>query len=154
MLYATIRIKGILKSKPKAKETLRYLRLNRTNHCVLVPINNSYKGMLQIAKDYITWGEIDKETLIELIKSRGRLIGGRKLTEEYLRANTKYKTYEEIAQSLLKNEVKYSEIKDIKPLFRLSPPKKGYGRVKVPFKLKGALGYRGEKINELIRRMI
>lgn len=154
MLYAVIRIKGILKSKPKAKETLKYLRLNRTNHCVLVPINNSYKGMLQIAKDYITWGEINKETLIELISKRGKLIGNRKLTEEHLKKNTNYKTFEEFSQALLKNEVKYSEIKDIKPLFRLSPPKRGYRSVKVHFKLRGALGYRAEKINELIGRMI
>ena len=40
--------------------------------------------------------------------------------------------------------------------FRLSPPKKGYERkgIKRPFKLGGALGDRGEKINDLILRML
>jgi large subunit ribosomal protein L30 len=39
---------------------------------------------------------------------------------------------------------------------RLNPPKKGFGRkgIKMPFKLGGALGDRGEKINDLITRML
>ena len=47
---------------------------------------------------------------------------------------------------------KYGEQKT----FRLSPPLKGYERkgTKKPFKLGGALGNRGEKINDLIKRMI
>lgn len=45
--------------------------------------------------------------------------------------------------------------KDAK-FYRLNSPKKGYGRkgVKVAFKIGGALGYRGEKINDLITRMM
>ncbi|MBW3019214.1 uL30 family ribosomal protein [Candidatus Woesearchaeota archaeon] len=41
-------------------------------------------------------------------------------------------------------------------IIRLNPPKKGFGRkgVKIPFKLGGALGDRGEKINDLIMRML
>jgi large subunit ribosomal protein L30 len=40
--------------------------------------------------------------------------------------------------------------------FRLNPPRKGYGRkgIKVAFSQSGALGYRGEKINDLIKRML
>ncbi|MGB9748245.1 MAG: uL30 family ribosomal protein [Candidatus Woesearchaeota archaeon] len=41
-------------------------------------------------------------------------------------------------------------------IFRLNPPRKGFERkgIKKPFNLGGAYGYRGEKINELIKRMI
>ncbi len=41
-------------------------------------------------------------------------------------------------------------------VFKLNPPRKGYGRkgVKLPFKLRGALGYRADKINDLIKRML
>jgi large subunit ribosomal protein L30 len=40
--------------------------------------------------------------------------------------------------------------------FNLNPPRKGYGRkgIKLPFAKGGASGYRGDKINELIGRMI
>ena len=43
-----------------------------------------------------------------------------------------------------------------KPFYRLHPPQKGYGRkgIKKHFSIKGALGDRGEKINDLIKRMI
>ncbi|MEM4259668.1 MAG: uL30 family ribosomal protein [Candidatus Woesearchaeota archaeon] len=44
----------------------------------------------------------------------------------------------------------------IKKTFRLHPPIGGYERkgTKKSFTQKGALGYRGEKINDLIKRMI
>ena len=40
--------------------------------------------------------------------------------------------------------------------YRLNSPKKGYGRkgIKVAFSKGGALGYRGDKINDLITRML
>ena len=40
--------------------------------------------------------------------------------------------------------------------FALNPPRKGYGRkgIKIQFKVGGALGDRGEKINDLIMRMV
>ena len=40
--------------------------------------------------------------------------------------------------------------------FRLNPPRKGYGRkgIKNAFSQGGALGYRGEKINDLLKRML
>ena len=41
-------------------------------------------------------------------------------------------------------------------VFRLNPPRKGYGRkgVKMPFTKGGALGDRAEKINDLLLRMV
>lgn len=38
----------------------------------------------------------------------------------------------------------------------LNPPRKGYGRkgIKLSFSKKGALGYRGAKINDLLKRMM
>ena len=43
-----------------------------------------------------------------------------------------------------------------KKVFALTPPRKGFGRkgIKMPFKLGGALGDRGEKINDLLMRMV
>jgi large subunit ribosomal protein L30 len=40
--------------------------------------------------------------------------------------------------------------------YALQPPRKGYGRkgIKMPFKQGGALGDRGEKINDLLMRMV
>ncbi|MEM4267277.1 MAG: uL30 family ribosomal protein [Candidatus Woesearchaeota archaeon] len=53
---------------------------------------------------------------------------------------------------------KKTELKDGKPkgFFRLNPPRGGFGRkgIKKPFKSGGALGDRGDKINQLIKRML
>ena len=42
----------------------------------------------------------------------------------------------------------------IKPVFRLTPPSKGFKKSIKQQYPNGEIGYRGEKINELILRMI
>ena len=155
MVFLVVRVRGTLKVKPDIKETLRLLRLNRVNHCVVIPETREYKGMLQKAKDYITWGEADKQTLIELIGSRGRLDGDIPLTDKLLKERTPFKNPEELADAILKGDISLKDIEGVKPVFRLSPPAKGgYEGIKRSFKTGGALGYRGEEINKLVSRMI
>ena len=69
-MYAVIRIKGLIGLKKGPKDTLSMLRLHRKMHCVLLKETESMKGMLQRAKDWITWGEIDDDTLRLLILKR------------------------------------------------------------------------------------
>lgn len=151
-MYLVIRIRGTTGVKQGIASTLEMLRLNRINHAVLVEENPSYKGMLQKAKDYITWGEVDLETLTELVEKRGRLVGGARLSEEYLSENTDYSTFEELANALLNGELKAQDI-DMKPVFRLHPPRKGYKGIRHSVNEGGSLGYRGEDINNLAKRM-
>lgn len=42
------------------------------------------------------------------------------------------------------------------PVFHLHPPRKGFGRkgIKMPFSKGGATGYRADKINDLLGRML
>ena len=82
MTYAVIRVRGIVNVRSEINDTLKMLRLNRVNHCVILPEMKSYAGMLQKAKDYITWGEIMPETLAKMIHSRGRLIGDKKISDK------------------------------------------------------------------------
>lgn len=154
MIYAVIRVRGSVNVKPDIKDTLKMLRLNRINHCVLLPKTESYSGMLQKVKDYVTWGEIAPQTLAKMIIHRGRLIGDKKVSDKYVKTNTKYKSIMSLAKAISEGETKYQELKDIKPVIRLHPPRKGYGGVKKSYKLGGALGYRGEDINKLIDKMI
>jgi large subunit ribosomal protein L30 len=110
--------------------------------------------MLQKAQHYVTWGEISKENIALLLKQRGRLEGDKKLFEEYLK-EAGFKSLEDLAEAIYKGELEYDHIAKIKPVFRLRPPKKGYkGKVKKSFVAGGVTGYRGEAINEIIKRMI
>ena len=154
MTYAVIRIRGLVNLKPDIKKTLNLLNLTRANHCVVLDETPSVKGMLQVAKDYITWGEIDKKTLTNLITSRGRLISDKALTNDYLKSSTSFETINNLSDAIINKKFLYKEIPSIKPIFRLNPPKKGFEGIKRSFSNKGALGYRGEEINNLIERMI
>jgi len=152
--YAVIRVRGHAGVKKEIEDTMRMLNLTRPNHCVVVPETDSINGMLQKAKDYITWGEVNSETLARMIKFRGRLKGDKPIDDLYIQNHSKFTSIISFAKSVAKDEVKYSDLVDVKPVFRLNPPRKGYGGNKRSFTNGGALGYRGEKINELIERML
>jgi len=154
MTRAVIRIRSDIRARHDIKLTLKSLRLTRVNHCVLVPEGKSYDGMLQKAKDYITWGEIKTEVLTNMILKRGRLTGNRPVTNQYVKENTKHESLMKFAEALVSGNAKYSALKDVKPIFRLHPPRKGFESVKRPYGDKGSLGYRGEAINDLILRML
>jgi large subunit ribosomal protein L30 len=154
MTYAVVRVRGTININPDIKQTLKLLNLSRVNHCILLEENPSIKGMLQVAKDYITWGEIEKEILSKLISSRGKLEGDKKLTNEYIKSATTYDNIDKLSQAIIDKKFKYKNIPDVKPIFRLSPPKKGYEGIKKSYDNKGALGYRSKDINKLIERMI
>ncbi len=156
MRIAIVQIRGTLRVKKKVKDTLKMLNLHKKNSCSIISSkNNAAVGMLKIVKDYVTWGELDKETFVELLKNRGKLPGKKLLTEEYLKEKLKtdINTFAEDFINLKKN---IKDIPGLKPYFRLKPPVKGFekGGIKKPFSLGGVLGYRKEKINDLIKRMI
>lgn len=153
-MFAVIRVRGTVNVNPDVKRTLQLMRLSRTNHCVLIEENPVSKGMLQIVKDYVTWGEINKETLVKLIAQRGKLLGDEPITDEVLKASTPFPSMDKLADALLANSFVYKDIPDVKPLFRLNPPKQGYRTVKRSFQKKGSLGYRKDAINPLIQRML
>ena len=157
-LYAVIRIRSTADIHPDVEHTLKLLRLHKKYHAVLYPADlPGLKGMLQKAKDWVTWGEIDRETLLELLRKRGRIPGNKKLTDQYVKERLGLDNgLEELADKMLSGEILLHKLEDkIKPVFRLHPPKKGFRKsIKRPYNDMGELGYRGAAINELIRRMI
>ena len=154
MVFAVIRVRGTVNVDPDIKHTLKLLRLTKVNHCVLIEENNVMKGMLQVIKDYVTWGEIDNENLSKMIISRGKLKGDKKITDDYIKSSTSLNNIEKLSKSIIENKFNYKDIPDVKPLFRLNPPKKGFEGIKRSYKNNGALGYRGKEINNLIERMV
>ena len=135
---AIVRVRGVTGLRHGIELTLKNLRLYRKNFCVVVPGTKGYIGMINKIKDYATWGEIDDETYNMLIEKRKEEYKGE---EDGEKDGNKF---------IIVDGVK------IKKVFRLNSPRKGYGRkgVKTSCKDGGALGYRGDKINDLIKRMI
>ncbi|MDH5448652.1 MAG: 50S ribosomal protein L30 [Candidatus Bathyarchaeota archaeon] len=151
---AVVRVRGVGEASPDIRKTLEIFRLNRNCHMTLLDNRPSFLGMLKKARNFVTWGEITKETILLLLKERGRLDGNKKLNDEYAK-KVGYKTLKELAEAIYKMETEFRHLPDIKPVFRAHPPKKGYkGKVKKSYAAGGVTGYRGEAINKLIENMI
>jgi len=151
---AVVRVRGVSDIFREIKQTMKMLRLERNCHAALVDNRPAYLGMLNKAQNYLTWGEISKETLAFLLKKRGRLKGNKKLTDEYAQ-KVGHKSLDELVEAVFKGEVEYNRLPNIKPVFRLHPPSKGFkGKVKRSYASGGVTGYRADAINELLQKMI
>lgn len=138
-LMAVIRIHGRVKVPKDIVNTLDRLRLKRKYSCILLPFSNkNLMGMIKKIKYYIAFGEIEKETLIKLLKTRGKKINKEIFNEE------------KIADALISgNSLKKL---NFKPFFKLHPPRKGIkSKLQYP---KGVLGNNKKDINKLIERML
>ncbi len=151
--FLVVRIRGGIDAPYFIEDTLKMLRVERNNYATLLRESPSYTGMLRKAKDYITWGEPSLDTLRLVLEKRGKLSGDEPVTDESLK-QLGYDNLDKLAQDLYNGELDFNQLNGIKPFFRLHPPKRGFKRtVKRPFKDRGELGYRGEAIDELARRM-
>jgi len=131
------------------------LRLTKVNHAVIVADDPSYLGMLRMVKDYVTWGEVSLDTVKLLFHKRGELHGGQKLTDHLVKDKLGYASIDELAGAIYGLEVMSHDIPNLKPIFRLHPPRGGFRRTKRrPFRSSGESGYRGEAINKLLAQMI
>lgn len=151
---AVVRVRGHAKIRYDAVETMEMLRLTRPNHCVLLPNNTTTKGMLQVVKDYVTWGEVGKDTIAELLSARGEVSGGARLTDEYVKGNSEFPSVASLAQAIERADARMTDVKGLKPVIRLHPPRQGYKKVKRPYSVGGAVGYRGAEIERLLQKMI
>jgi large subunit ribosomal protein L30 len=152
---AVIRIRGIIGVDKKIEDTFKKLKLYRKNTCVVITNNSVYLGMLNKIKDYSTWGEIDEGTFKQLLIGRGRLPGNKQLTAEYVKEKSSLGV-DEFVRSFFEFKKEIRAIPGVKVFFRLGMPRKGFERkgIKYPFSLGGVLGYRKDKINDLLKRMI
>jgi len=154
MTFAVVRIRGHVTQRPEIKDTLRYLRLHRSNHCILVPETPAMRGMLLRAKDYVTWGEVDPTVAAMLLVRRARLPGRKRIDDAYVKGNSKYPSINSFAKALAAGEAIFKDVAGLKPVLRLDPPRGGLEGIKRGYHEGGALGYRGKDINALITRML
>jgi len=152
---AVIRIRGTMGLRKEVRDTFKLLRLYKKNYCIVVENTPYYVGMLNKIKYYSTWGEINQETFKSLLEKRGKLARKQKLTPQYLKQKTDL-DFDTFTKEFFTFKKNLKDIPGLKLFFRLSPPRKGFERkgIKVPFSQGGVLGYRKEKINDLIMRMV
>jgi len=138
-------------NSPEVEDTLRRLNMPLKHSSSVVSDTPSNLGMLNKVADYVTWGEVTKESLVALLEKRGRLPGERRLTEEALKTS-KLGSFEELAARILETG---TIPPPLKKTFRLTPPSGGYkGGITRHVKSGGELGYRGSAINDLLQKML
>lgn len=131
-MIAIIRIKGQVKVRRDFAETMKRLGLKKKYSCIVLEKPKKEElGMIEKVRDFVAFGEIDKETYHELVSKRGKKQG------------TKSPTSSAEASS---NEGK--------KFFNLHPPRGGIDSKKHFGVDKGVLGNNKEKINDLIKRML
>lgn len=136
-----IRISGMVNMTEKMQETLYRIKLRRKYAAVLLQLTTNNIKLLRRIRNHVAYGNINREALIELIKKRAQP-----------KDKSKKINSEKVLEQLEKGNLGSL---DIKPFFRLHPPRGGidaknhFGTSK-----KAVLGDNKEKINDLVRRML
>lgn len=133
-LLAVVRVRGRAGVRHDIKETLERLNLMHVNNLSLVFGTKQNLGMIKKCNDFLTYGEVSMEVLEKVSKKK------------------KIEAAKEDLEAVMQGSKKPKEL--AKMPIRLHPPRRGYEGIKASYGNKGALGYRGEKVNELISRMI
>ncbi len=133
-LVAIIRVRGRVNVDHDITNTLERLRLSRVNNCTLIRANDTYAGMLNRCSDYVTYGTIDDATLAALFKKNG---------------------IEKDPKEATSNAESMRQLKESMP-FRLHPPRHGFGKksIKRHSTQKGVVGFVGDGINDILKKML
>ena len=141
-MICAIRIKGMVKNRKIVDNTLHRLRLRRKYACIaLTHPTKEQSAMIARMKDFVAYGELNDELFKKLVEARGEMIDKTKKTDMKKAAEEILggKTYEEA---------------NVKPFFRLHPPRGGIDAKKHFGVDKGVLGNNKDKIGKLMERML
>lgn len=134
-MIAIIRIRGLVNVKHNIRITLEKLKLSHKNSCILVPENDSYKGMLHVVENMVAYGPVKAETVKKLILKRGKM-EGKRIDDTLIKA-----TKLDLDKVVKDVEAGKAGIRDagISTVFRLTPPRGGFKSTLKHYP-KGALG--------------
>ncbi len=138
-MIIAIRISGMINMSKDMQETLFRFRLRRKYAAVLVKPSPLNIKLLKKLRNHIAYGDINKETLKELVEKRALPL------DKLKKINV-----EKVIEQLEKN----NRSTEIKPFFRLHPPRGGIESKKHFGVGKGVLADNKDKINDLVRRML
>ena len=100
MAWLVIRVRSDRGVERSIRETMSYLNLTKVNHAVIVPESDTYAGMLQKAKDFVTWGPVSSESIAQMIRERGRLPGDRPVDDAAISDCTDYDGIDDFAAAV------------------------------------------------------
>ena len=157
MCLLAVRVRGSAGQKHRIKAILRDLGLNRRNQAIIMADTPAIRGTLKVVKDTLFWGEATEDILSLLLSKRTKIPKIGSLTDQEVKKRFSISTIEALAKSLSTGKIKPQDLKrhGVNIKYNLNSPKGGYGgKIKDPFGKGGVLGYRGEAVGELVKKMI
>ena len=160
-LAFVIRIRGIIGMSPKVKKILQLLRLRQLHSGVFVKLNGATIKMLRLVEPYIAYGTPNLKSVREMIYKRGygkvnkkRVpIDNNAVVEEVL---GKYDIIcvEDLIHEIFTVGPHFKEAANFLWPVKLSSPTGGFKAKLLHYNEGGDAGYRGEKIHELVKKML
>jgi large subunit ribosomal protein L30 len=152
-LVLVVNLHGSINSSAPVRKSLNALWVAKKFSASVVTDDPQTVGMLKLCKDYIAWCPLEEGLLTDLLKKRGMVSSSRALDQDSLKAMG-YKKHEELAEKMLKDQVRLSAVEGVLPFFRLAPPRGGF---KISMRRqsteRGVLG-NNPKLDGIVRRMI
>ena len=151
--FLVVRISGQADVPYWAVTTMTLLKLEKKYRATIIPEKDNTVGMLRKIQHYVSWQEIDIETVKELLDKKSRKSGYKKITNEDI-TSIGFASIDELATALAEGKTSLSKLKPLKPWFALDPPRHGFKRsTKKLYGQKGVLGYNKE-LSVIVKRMM
>jgi large subunit ribosomal protein L30 len=147
-----INLRGMVNTRAPVRTTLEQLRVARRFNATIVPNDVVHLGMLNLAKEHVAWCEIDAGIAEKILSSRAEISTGTRVAENTIAKD--HGSFREIASKLESGELLMNSIKEIRPFFRLSPPRGGFKRsIRRQYRDGGILGP-NEELAALVEKML
>ncbi len=147
-----INLRGMVNTRAPVRTTLEQLRVARRFNATIVPNDAVHLGMLNLAKEHVAWCELNSEIAEKLLSSRAEISTGTRVAETVIAKD--YGSFHEIASKLESGDLLLKSIQEIRPFFRLSPPRGGFKRsIRRQYRDGGILGP-NEELANLVEKML
>ncbi len=148
-----VNLRGTINQRSTVKTTLEHLHLGSRYRATIIPDNPISKGMLQTVKNHVAWMDADSSIIESLITNRGEKSNSIKYDEDLAKKDG-YDNISDLAKALCDDKINLSSLSNLKPSFRLSPPKGGFRKsTRRMHSQGGTLGYNPD-LSKLISNMI
>ena len=157
-----IRICGQWERIPKEIQTiLAKLHLKELNNAIILFYNKDNFKMVKLIESYVTWGFINKYMIEDLLRKRGSVTFGNNEPNELNNVDIENSLgklgivcIEDIIFELSKETQNAKEVLDYLGYFKLEKNDDGFDKANISFEKGGNQGFRGDKINALLKKMI
>jgi large subunit ribosomal protein L30 len=147
-----VNLRGLVNTRAPVRTTLEQLRVAKRFNATIVPNDPVHVGMLKLAKEHLAWCPLNAEIAAKLLEARSEKSSGTKVSAGDLSKD--YGSVKELAANLESGKIKLNSVKEIRPFFRLSPPRGGFKRsIRRQYRDGGILGP-NEDLPSVVEKMI